>query len=110
MRLPRQGRPASRTGPSPTRAAAQVQPAGTATVNFQNNADIPTIATLRWGGIDVGNCGATPGSSCGIGSELVWYDVYAKRVDTNEQVASKNGVYGNSAVVLVKDGAGYRLV
>lgn len=110
MRLPRQVHPASRTGPSGARTSAHVIPASAATVRFQNNADIPTIATLRWGGIDVGNCGTTPGSSCGIGSELVWYDVYAKRVDTNEQVASKSGVYGNSAVVLVKDGAGYRLV
>lgn len=110
MRLPRQVCPATRSGHARARPVAHVLPASTATVNFQNNADIPTIATLRWGGIDVGNCGATPGSSCGIGSELVWYDVYAKRVDTNEQVATKTGVYGNSSVVLVKDGGGYRLV
>lgn len=110
MRLPQRIQPATRAIPGRSQPTAQVLPAGAATITYQNNADIPTIATLRWGGIDVGNCGATPGKSCGIGSELVWYDVYAKRVDTNELVASKTGVYGNSSVVLVKDGAGYRLV
>ena len=110
MKLPQRVQPATRTGTGHSFPSAQVLPAGASTLNYQNNADIPTIATLRWGSFDVGNCGATPGKSCSIGSELVWYDVYAKRVDTNEVVATKNGVYGNSSVVLVKDGAGYRLV
>jgi hypothetical protein len=87
-----------------------VLPSGAATINFQNNSDTPVIATLRWGDIDVGNCGTAPGGSCGIGSELVWYDVYAKRADTNQLLATKRGVYGNSSVVLVNDAAGYRLI
>jgi hypothetical protein len=87
-----------------------LQPAATTAITFQNNTDVPAIATVRWGDIDVGNCGAAAQGACGVGTELVWYDVYVKRADTNALLASKQGVYGNSSVVLVNDGSRYRLV
>jgi hypothetical protein len=90
--------------------APAITPAATTSITFQNNANVPAIATVRWGDIDVGNCGAAPGGSCGVGTELVWYDVYVKRADSNALLASKKGVYGNSSVVLANDGTDYRLV
>jgi hypothetical protein len=111
MKLPQQTHPTLRKQPfvSTIRALA-IAPAATTAITFQNNADVPAIATVRWGDIDIGNCGAVPNGSCGVGTELVWYDVYVKRADSNALLASKKGVYGNSSVVLANDGAGYRLV
>jgi hypothetical protein len=112
MKLPPQMNPILRNRPPLALAApaAAIAPAATTAITFQNNADAPAIATVRWGDIDVGNCGAAPDSSCTVGTEWVWYDVYAKHAATNALLASKKGVYGNSSVVLVQDAGGYRLI
>jgi hypothetical protein len=112
MKLPQQTNPILRDRQSFvfTMPVSAIQPAATTTITLQNNADVPAIATVRWGDIDIGNCGAAPNASCGVGTELVWYDVYVKHATTNALLASKKGVYGNSSVVLANDGAGYRLV
>src|SRR5215813_3556108 len=112
MKLPQQTPPSLRKQQAfrSTTQMPALAPAATTAITFRNNADVPAIATVRWGDIDVGNCGAAPHGSCGVGTELVWYDVYTKHAITNAVLANKKGVYGNSSVVLVNDGAGYRLV
>src|SRR5262245_30676544 len=105
MKLPQQISPVSRHMRAMVIASQRggVKPVAATTITFQNNADVPAICTVRWGGIDIGNCGAKENGSCRVGTEWVWYDVDVKRADDNQSLASKDGVYGNSTVVLVKE-------
>jgi hypothetical protein len=90
-------------------APSEVTVLASTQITFVNNADILARSKVQWGAFFISECTADPGKMCELPTELVWYDVYVYSANTGEEIARKGGVYGNSTVVLVKEGDKYIL-
>jgi hypothetical protein len=79
-------------------------------IQCRNESDITVEFQVQWGVIFVGKTTAAPDQTRPIGCEFVWYDVYVTRSSDGAPLARKIGVYGNSTVVLEKQGNIYHLI
>jgi hypothetical protein len=79
---------------------------------FDNESDLDVAIGLLYtvgSGFLVSTNSASKGQRVPLPCEWVWYDVHARKVGSQDDIAVKKGVYANSTVTLKKENEEYIL-
>lgn len=81
-------------------------------IYFDNESDLDVTIILLYtagGGFLVSTNSAYRGQRVPLPCERVWYDVHARKLGSDEDIAVKKGVYAKSTVTLKNENGGYVL-